>query len=191
MIRGKAMLDRDARSRTFEAAALPHLNDLFQTAVRLIGNRTEAEDIVQDTYLLAWKCFDCFEAGTNCRAWLFGIMFNATRHHRRKWFDRKIKGNMEEVLENILPYTPPIPAELSDEEVLSALDGIPEHFRAVVLLADVQEFSYKEVAEILKVPVGTVMSRLNRSRRLLRIALGGFARSYGINKRCPAGAVQA
>jgi RNA polymerase sigma-70 factor, ECF subfamily len=90
-----------------------------------------------------------------------------------------------------LPYTPPIPAELSDEEVLSALDGIPEHFRAVVLLADVQEFSYKEVAEILKVPVGTVMSRLNRSRRLLRIALGGFARSYGINKRCPAGAVQA
>jgi len=178
--------DPEAKAQEFEAAALPHLNDLFRTATRLLGNSTEAEDIVQETYLLAWKWFDRFELGTNCRAWLFTIMFNAVRHYRRRWFDRRVTGETAEVLEETLSYTPLVPEELSDQDVLSALDGIPPEFRAVVLLADVQEFSYKEIAEILRVPMGTVMSRLSRGRQLLRIALGELARSYGLKKayRC-------
>ena len=174
--------DPEAKAQEFEAAALPHLNDLFRTATRLLGNSTEAEDIVQETYLLAWKWFDRFEPGTNCRAWLFTIMFNAVHHYRRRWFDRRVTGETAEVLEETLSYTPPVPEELSDQDVLSALDGIPPEFRAVVLLADVQEFSYKEIAEILRVPMGTVMSRLSRGRQLLRIALGELARSYGLKK---------
>jgi len=137
---------------------------------------------VQETYLLAWKSFDRFEPRTDCRAWLFTIMFNAVRHYRRRWFDRRVAGETAEVLEETVSYTPPVPEELTDQDVLSALDGIPPKFRAVVLLADVQDFSYKEIAGILRVPMGTVMSRLSRGRQLLRIALGELARSYGLKK---------
>lgn len=175
-------IDPGAKAHQFETAALPHLNDLFRTATRLLGNPTEAEDIVQETCLLAWKSFDRFELGTDCRAWLFTIMFNALRHYRRKWFDRRVTRENDDVLESSLMYIPPVPEQVSDEEVLAALDGIPADFRAVVLLADVQEFSYKEIAGILKVPIGTVMSRLNRGRALLRATLAGLARSYGIGK---------
>jgi len=180
--------DPEAKAQEFGAAALPHLNDLFRTATRLVGSSTEAEDIVQETYLLAWKSFERFEPGTNCRAWLFTIMFNASRHYRRRWFDRRVTGETAEVLEETLSYTPPVPEELTDQDVLSALDGVPPEFRAVVLLADVQEFSYKEIAQILRVPMGTVMSRLSRGRALLRAALCDVARSYGIQKahRCAA-----
>lgn len=174
-------VDTEAKAQEFEAAALPHLNDLFRTAARLLGNPTEAEDVVQETYLLAWKSFDRFKPGTDCRAWLFTIMFNAVRHYRRRWFDRRVTGETAAVVEEIVSYTPPVCEELTDREVLSALDGIPPEFRAVVLLADVQEFSYKEIAEILRVPMGTVMSRLSRGRGLLRTALSDLARSYGMN----------
>ena len=174
--------DPEAKAQEFEAVALPHLNDLFRTATRLVGSSTEAEDIVQETYLLAWKSFGRFEPGTNCRAWLFTIMFNVVRHHRRRWFDRRVTGETAEVLEEALSYTPPVPEELTDQDVLSALDGIPPEFRAVVLLADVQEFSYKEIAHILRVPMGTVMSRLSRGRALLRATLCDVARSYGLQK---------
>jgi RNA polymerase sigma-70 factor (ECF subfamily) len=173
-------IDREVQAQAFESAALPHLNDLFRTATRLLGNPTEAEDIMQETYLLAWKSFDRFEPGTDCRAWLFTIMFNAIRHYRRKWFDRTVTGETDTILEDGLRYTPPVAEELTDEDVLVALDGIPPDFRAVVLLADVQEFSYKEIADILKVPMGTVMSRLSRGRQLLRSTLADLARSYGL-----------
>jgi Sigma-70 region 2 len=90
-----SVLDRSAahpeeQRQTFEIVALPHLNDLFRTATRLLGRPTEAEDIVQETYLSAWKSFSRFESGTDCRAWLFTIMSNAIRQYRRKWFDRKV-----------------------------------------------------------------------------------------------------
>jgi len=175
-------VDREVQAQAFESAALPHLDDLFRTATRLLGNPTEAEDMVQETYLLAWKSFHRFEPGTDCRAWLFTIMFNSVRHYRRRWFDRRVTGETAEILEETVSYTPPIPEELTDQDILAALDGIPPEFRAVVLLADVQEFSYKEIAAILRVPIGTVMSRLSRGRQLLRIALGDLARSYGLKK---------
>jgi RNA polymerase sigma-70 factor (ECF subfamily) len=175
------------RTERFEAEALGHLNDLYRAARRLLGSSTEAEDVVQETYLLAWKSFDRFEPGTNCRAWLFTILFNAIRHDRRKWFGRSVPWETDAILEDGTRYTPPVPEELTDEDVLAALDGIPPDFRAVVLLADVQEFSYKEIADILKVPMGTVMSRLSRSRQLLRSALVDLARSYGLKKALPGG----
>jgi sigma-70-like protein len=120
------------------------------------------------------------EAGTDCRAWLFTIMFNVIGHHRRRW--ARFGEETNEGLEQTLRYTPPIPEELRDEDILTALDAIPSAFRAVVLLADVQEFSYREIAGILGVPIGTVMSRLSRGRELLRTELGDLAHSYGINK---------
>jgi RNA polymerase sigma-70 factor (ECF subfamily) len=110
---------------------------------------------------------------------MFKIMFHVIHHHRRKAYRLVTLEEDEEFIFDQLAYEPPVPQELSDAEVLAALDQVPEHFRAVILLADVQEFSYKEVADALGVPIGTVMSRLNRGRKLLRATLAGVAVSYG------------
>ncbi len=168
------------RTDDFEAAAMPHLNDLYRTASRLIGDTGRAQDILQDVYLQAWKSFDNFEPGTNCRAWLFKILFNVVHHYRRKWLSFRIVRESEEVLEQAVASAPPVPENFTDEDVLAALAGVPQEFRAVVLLVDVEEFSYKDAAGILNVPVGTVMSRLSRARRLLRERLAETAKSYGI-----------
>ncbi len=168
------------RVEDFESAALPHLNELFRTAARLVGgNCTEAEDLIQETYMQAWKSFHRFELGTNCRAWLFRILFNKANHHRKWLFWRKTH-DREANLAEALRYEPPISEQLGDEEVLLALERLPRHYREVVLLADVEEFSYKETAQILCVPIGTVMSRLSRGRKLLSVELAGVAQSYGI-----------
>lgn len=162
----------------FEAAAMAHMNDLYATACRILGSRTEAEDVAQETYLQAWKSFHRFD-GANIRAWMYKIMFHVIHHHRRKAYRLVTVEEDQEFIFDQLAYEPPVPQELSDEEVLAALDRVPEHFRAVILLVDVQEFSYKEAAEALGVPIGTVMSRLNRGRKLLRVTLAGAAASYG------------
>jgi RNA polymerase sigma-70 factor (ECF subfamily) len=164
----------------FEAEAMPHLNDVFRTAVRMLGDRARAEDVAQEAYLQAWKSFGRFEAGTNCRAWLFKILFHCVQHHRRKWFRFPLLKETEGFLEANLAAPAPVPEMLKDAEILSALDKIPAEFRAVVLLVDVEEFAYKEAAEILSIPIGTVMSRLSRGRKLLREELADVARSYGI-----------
>ncbi len=166
----------------FESEAMPHLNDLFRTASRILGDRARAEDVVQEVYLQAWKSYHRFERGTNCRAWLYKILFHTVHHYRRKWFRFPLLKEGEEYLEANLKYTPPVPDRLTDGEILAALDRIPADFKAVVLLVDVEEFSYKEVAEILAVPIGTVMSRLSRGRKLLREDLAVVAHSYGIGR---------
>ena len=166
----------------FEAEAMPHMNDIFRTATRLLGERSRAEDIVQEVYLQAWKSFHRFETGTNCRAWLFKILFHCVNHHRRKWFRFPLLKETEEFLESNLTSSPPIPDKLTDEDILAALDRIPADFRSVVLLVDVEEFAYKEASDILAVPIGTVMSRLSRGRKELREQLTEVARSYGIGK---------
>jgi RNA polymerase sigma-70 factor, ECF subfamily len=168
------------RTDEFEAAAIPHLNDLYRTAARLLGGGTGADDVVQDVYLQAWKSFDQFETGTNCRAWLFKILFHTMHHYRRKWLNIRMIAESEEILEHATAGGPPMPEHITDEEMLAALAEVPEDFRAVVLLVDVEEFSYKEAAGILNTPIGTVMSRLSRGRRLLRERLSGVAQSYGI-----------
>jgi RNA polymerase sigma-70 factor (ECF subfamily) len=175
---------RSASKEEFESAALPHLNDLYRTAARVIGNRTEAEDLVQEAYLQAWKSFHRFEPGTNCRAWLFKILFHVIQHHRRKWYSSKLVQESDDILlQDTVQYEPPVPQHLSDEDVLAALERMPVLYREAVLLADVQEFSYKEVAATLGVPVGTVMSRLSRGRKLLRAELSEIASSYGIRDK--------
>ena len=168
------------RADEFEAAAMPHMSDIYRTAARLLGGGTGADDVVQDVYLQAWKSFDQFELGTNCRAWLFKILFHTMHHYRRKWLNIRMVAESEEILEHATAGGPPIPEHITDEEMLEALAEVPQDFRAVVLLVDVEEFSYKEAAGILNAPIGTVMSRLSRGRRLLRERLVGVAQSYGI-----------
>lgn len=160
---------------------MPHLNELYRTAARLLGDSAKAEDVVQETYLHAWKSFERFAPGTNCRAWLFKILVNTIHHHRRNWFNLRLVKESEEVLEQT-EAPAQIPERIAQEEVLRALDGLPADYRAAVLLADVEEFSYKEIAGVLNVPIGTVMSRLSRGRKLLREQLSALARSYGIGQ---------
>lgn len=176
------MTEGASAAHRFESEAMPHLNDLFRTATRVLGERGRAEDVVQEVYLQAWKSFERFESGTNCRAWLYKILFHCVNHHRRKWFRFPLLKENEEFLEANLTYSPPVAEHLTDQEILAALDRIPADFRSVVLLVDVEEFAYKEAADILEIPIGTVMSRLSRGRRLLREQLGGVAQSYGIGR---------
>jgi len=164
----------------FEAEAMPHLNDIYRTAYRLVGDATQAQDVAQEVYLQAWKSFHRFQPGTNCRAWLFKILFHCVNHYRRSRFRWSLLKENEEFLESNLTAPPPIPDRLTDEDILGAMDCIPGDFRAVILMVDIEEFSYKEAAEILAIPIGTVMSRLNRGRKLLRERLEQVARSYGI-----------
>jgi RNA polymerase sigma-70 factor (ECF subfamily) len=169
--------NEDARGipESFEEVAMPHMNDLFRAASSMLGSRSEAEDIVQETYLQAWKSFHRFTPGTNCRAWLFKILFHVVQHHRRKWFKFRIVKEEEENLETTLVYEPPVAQDLSDEDVLAAFRQIPQAYREVVLLSDVYDFTYKEIHETLDIPIGTVMSRLSRGRQLLRAQLSDFA----------------
>lgn len=165
----------------FEAEAMKHINDLYRTALRLTRSRIDADDLVQETYMQAWKSFDQYEPGTNCRAWLYKILFNKYDHHRRKMITRaKYVTEADDLVFELSPGTEPVPETLTDREVIEAVNALPEHYRSVVLLADVHEFDYKEVAEILQIPIGTVMSRLSRARTRLRQALAATAVSYGI-----------
>ena len=178
----RSMTNEISNTGRFEAEAMPHMNDLFRTAVRVLGERSQAEDVVQEAYLQAWKSFHRFESGTNCRAWLFKILFHCINHQRRKWFRFPLLKDSEEFLEANLTYPVPIPDHLTDEEILAAMDKMPPDFRQVVLLVDVEEFSYKEAAGILNVPIGTVMSRLSRARKLLRESLDEVAQAYGLGR---------
>jgi RNA polymerase sigma-70 factor (ECF subfamily) len=170
------------RADEFEQVALPHLNDLFRTASRVLGDRTQASDLVQETYLQAWKSFHRFTPGTNCRAWLYKILFHVIHHHRRKLYRMNLHVAREDepTLEETLTFEAPVRQDLTDEEVLAALERLAPHYREIVLLVDVEELSYKEAADVLDVPVGTVMSRLSRARAQLRSALAEYAGSYGI-----------
>ena len=178
--RGLAAMQTLTSSERFELEAMPHLNDLFRSATRIVGEQSRAEDVVQEVFLQAWKSFDKFQTGTNCRAWLYKILFHCVNHQRRKWFRFPLLKETEEFIEANLAAASVIPDKLTDGEILAALDRIPADYRAVVLLVDVEEFAYKEASEILGIPIGTVMSRLSRGRKMLREHLVEVARSYGI-----------
>lgn len=165
----------------FESEAMPHMNDIFRAAARVLGDRGRAEDVTQEVFLQAWKSFERFEPGTNCRAWLFKILFHSISHYRRKWFKFSFVKESEELIESCVAYTAPIPEHLTDEEILAALEKLPPDYKAVVLLVDIEEFAYKEAAGILGVPIGTVMSRLSRGRKQLREHLMGVAQEYGFS----------
>jgi RNA polymerase sigma-70 factor (ECF subfamily) len=168
----------------FDAEALPHTDALFRAAASILHSRTEAEDAVQEAYLQALKSFHRFTPGTNCRAWLFRILFHVISHQRRKWFGRIIFSEREE-LEQTAVYMEPVAEQLTDDELIQAFRKLPQQFAEVVMLADVQEFSYKEIQETLGIPVGTVMSRLSRGRQLLRVHLAECSARAGIVRGAP------
>lgn len=165
----------------FEEEALPHLSDLFRIAVWLVRDATEAEDLVQETLTEALKSFHRYENGTNCKAWMTTIMYHLNSKRKRKLGRMPMIEDAEDKLAETLVFEPPVPQKITDEDVLSALKKVPPVFREVVILADVEDFAYREVAVILGVPIGTVMSRLHRGRKILRGELTGFAREYGID----------
>jgi len=169
------------RVEDFEAAAMPHFADLYRSASLLLRDASQAEDLVQEVYLEAWKSFHRFEPGTNCRAWLFKILFHRLHHLRRRLIKAsKVEGFASPIDQDNIVAEPPVPQEIRDDDILLALEKVPVEFREVVLMADVEDFSYKEIANTLKIPLGTVMSRVSRGRKLLRQELADLARDYGI-----------
>lgn len=180
------------RSREFEEVALVHLDALYRSALWLTQNRAEAEDLVQEACLRGFRNFHRFNPGTNCRAWLLTILRNIFLNRRRR-AEREVLEEDAAVWESS-PESATLPTSASDnpeEELLQtllhgdvdrALRGLPLAFREAVVLADLEGLSYKEVAQVLGCPIGTVMSRLSRGRHLLRQALGRFAREHGYVK---------
>lgn len=175
----------------FEAAALPFLDALYNMGYRLARNADDAQDLVQETYLKAYRYYDKFEKGTNLKAWLFKILKNTFINGYRKRQNRPIESAFEDVEESfesslrddvvqgIKNPEQELLAGVMDSDVQEALDELPTDYRMVIHLVDLEGFSYKEAASILDVPVGTVMSRLYRGRRLLEKALLDYARRHG------------
>lgn len=172
-----------ARWTAFEAEALPHMSNLFRAAMWLAGDRATAEDLVQETYVQALQSFHRFEPGTNCRAWLVTIMYHMNSKRRRAGAKLRLLNDDDERIAETVAFTPPTPQGITEEEVLHALRSLPSQFQEVVVLADVEDMAYKEIADALSVPVGTVMSRLSRGRKLLRVTLASYANSYGIGQQ--------
>ena len=179
------------RNKAIEKEMFPHLDALFGYALYLTRKRTNAEELVQDTLLKAVNSFSQYEQGTNCKAWLFRIMHNTFLNSVRK---RRVELEFEESTINEISRREdlktfvranPNPEEsfvnaLSRSKVREAVERLPAEFRAVVVLADLEQMAYKEIAEILDCPIGTVMSRLHRGRKLLRVRLLHWAREMGI-----------
>ncbi len=164
----------ELRRQVFEREALAHLDLLLRTAKRVVPATVDAEDIVQETYLRAWKHFDSFETGSNCRAWLFRILFNvinSKRGNREKHPEMPLaeEEHQQAQLSNVIAFDPL--KEIESKEVLAATNFLSPEHRAVLWLVVVEELSYREAAGILEVPIGTVMSRLHRARRELRALL--------------------
>ena len=178
----------------FTSDAMQYAPQLFSTALRMTRNRSDAEDLVQETYVKGWRSFHTFEEGTNLRAWLFRIMTNT---YINKYNAKKRKGTEVELddVEELFLYKRLGSIDQSqlsssaedqmlelftDDEVKGALESLPEEFRIPVLLSDVDGFSYKEIAEMLEIPMGTVMSRLHRGRKAMQKMLYEYARERGL-----------
>lgn len=180
------------RTREFEEVALVHLDALYRNALRLTHNRAEAEDLVQETFLRAFRNFHRFNPGTNCRAWLFTILRNAFLNRVRRGGHEVLDGDSGAWDSGAQSITGPgTPTRHPEEELFQtilhgdvdrALKALPLAFREAVMLADLEGLSYREIAQVLGCPIGTVMSRLSRGRHLLRQALGQFAREHGYIK---------
>jgi len=181
--------DGTPATREFAALAEQHLDGLYGVALRLTRRKDAAEDLVQETFLKAWRSFHTFQPGSNARAWLYRILMNAYIDTYRKAAREPNIVEHEDVEEQYI-YSRVQASEdlrrqgnpeeealrrIMDADVEAALAGLPEAFRAPVILADLEEFSYKEIAQILEIPIGTVMSRLFRGRRLLQRALWEYA----------------
>ncbi|TNE49941.1 MAG: sigma-70 family RNA polymerase sigma factor [Deltaproteobacteria bacterium] len=174
-----------SKKSEFEELTLPHLDALYNTALRLTHSESEAEDLIQETFLKAFRFFHRFERGTHIKAWLFKIMTNTfINQYRKQQRDREVYEDWDwdhlmgsDVQVGDSEQT--ILDRFVSDQVMESLQQIPVDFRTVVLLADLEDFSYKEIAEIVGCPIGTVMSRLYRGRRLLRKLLAEYAVKHG------------
>jgi RNA polymerase sigma-70 factor (ECF subfamily) len=189
----------------FADLAMPYMDALYSAALRMTRNPSDAEDLVQETYLRAYRGFGGFKEGTNLKAWLYKILtntfINTYRAKKRRPDETELDdgeeyalyrriGGLEAAAAGRTPESEVLDA-MPDAVVKEALEALPEQFRMAVLLADVEGFSYKEIAEIMDVPVGTVMSRLHRGRRQLQTRLMDYARERGLLPEAPEPAGQA
>ncbi|HEX2051957.1 MAG TPA: sigma-70 family RNA polymerase sigma factor [Actinomycetota bacterium] len=187
-----------ADKQRFQDEALPLLDSLYAAALRMTRNPADADDLVQETMLRAYRAFDRFEPGTNLKAWLFRILTNAYINVYRKRQREPQKLSQDEIedfdlYQELKDHDPSFTAtpesivldSLVDSDILDAIDALPEQFRLAVILSDVEGFSYAEMAEIMDVPMGTVMSRLHRGRKALQRALWDIARDRGIVRGGP------
>jgi RNA polymerase sigma-70 factor (ECF subfamily) len=183
----------NARVRRFEEEAIIHLDSLFASALKMTRSQVEAEDLVQETYLRAFRFYDKFRPGTNCRAWLFRIMTNIFINKYNRYKSRPEFNGYDLTGDNYMSSRPVPPdfiqnqgydsdwisANLVDDDIRALLLDLPEHFRIALILSDIQDFSYAQVAEITNVKIGTVKSRLFRARRRLREGLWKWAVANG------------
>lgn len=177
------------KQKDFNEEIIPHLDALYNFGLRLTSDPNDAEDLVQDTIVKAYRFFSSYEKGTNAKAWLFRILKNSYINNYRK----KSKKPQEVDYDEVATFYETIRAErtetsdledkmfreLIDDELSQALDNIPEDFRTVVLLCDVEDFTYEEIANMLDVPIGTIRSRLHRGRNLLKAELMDYAAKRG------------
>jgi RNA polymerase sigma-70 factor (ECF subfamily) len=188
----------DERATRFERDALPFLDQLYSAAMRMTRNPQDAEDLVQETFAKAYASFHQFRPGTNLKAWLYRILTNTFINSYRKK-QREPQPSMSEDVEDwqlaraeshtssgLKSAEMEALERLPDSDVKDALSHLPEDFRLAVYLADVEGFPYKEIAEIMDTPIGTVMSRLHRGRRQLRAMLTDYARERGMKVDAPA-----
>lgn len=177
-----------------ELRELPYREQLLKTALRLTRNREDAEDLVQETFLKAFRHWQGFQPGTNLKAWLFKILKNTFINHYRRQKAVPPQADFADLEENfeaqilVEPEKSPEDELLDrswDQEVLAAVKKLPHNYKVVVLLSDIEGYSYKEIAEILAIPLGTVMSRLYRGRRALEKTLLAFGKSHNYLRHAP------
>lgn len=179
---------------TFSEDAMQYAPQLFSTALRMTRNRSDAEDLVQETFIKAWRAFDSYQQGTNLRAWLFRIMTNTYINKYNAQLRKPLETELDEVEELFLfkrlgafdqskmnqSAEDQMLELFTDDEVKNAIEELPDGFRIPLLMSDVEGFSYKEIAEILDVPIGTVMSRLHRGRKAMQKMLYEYAKERGL-----------
>jgi RNA polymerase sigma-70 factor (ECF subfamily) len=185
-------LGRGGQAPDFEEVALVHLDLLYRTALRLTHDRAEADDLVQETWLRALRHFDQFDPGSNCRAWLVTILRNAFLNRLRRQGRERLESDMTGERGDSAPFEDSAIERSTPEDeffqtifhgdVERALKSLSPDFQQVIVLADLEGFTYKEIAQVLNCPIGTVMSRLSRARQLLRTELRTLARAHGYSE---------
>lgn len=177
------------KNRIFEEEFMPQIDALYNFAYHLTYNEADADDLVQDTYMKAYRFIEKYDTGTNAKAWLFKILKNAFINQYRKKSKQPTKVDYEEIVSyhdeedtnysSYLDLREEIFQGMMGDEVTNAINALPVDFRTVILLCDIEGFTYEEISKIIDIPIGTVRSRLYRSRNLLKEKLKGYAKSMG------------